>query len=264
MRMPVMTDELIEKLERVEIEFLRGRLRDSGGEPVVHLGEVVVVRRPGVPISDFNKVLGLSSRSVNRLDEILAHFDEHDGAVRFDVLAENLTDDVIAALEDRGFYAAGGLAVMYDTPAPTPLDASCDLEIIQVRTRDELREFVHRHQEGLEAPNAHRDFTGFMYWFGQPGWRLFTAYNDGVPASTAILYARDGVGFLAAAATIPSRRGRGGHLALLRHRITCARDMGCRLVWGQGEVGSASQRNMERAGLRLVGTKSVWTSRPQR
>jgi hypothetical protein len=47
--------------------------------------------------------------------------------------------------------------------------------------------------------------------------------------------------------------------ALIRHRMAVAAAEGADLVVGQTAVGSGSQRTMERCGLRVAYTKSVWT-----
>jgi GNAT superfamily N-acetyltransferase len=59
-------------------------------------------------------------------------------------------------------------------------------------------------------------------------------------------------GWLGAAATIPSARGRGVQTALVRHRLRLAVDAGCDLVAATASVGSTSSRVLRRCGFRLV------------
>jgi GNAT superfamily N-acetyltransferase len=99
-------------------------------------------------------------------------------------------------------------------------------------------------------------------WRRQPGWSLYLARVDGGPAAAAMLSMHDGVGYLADAATDPAYRGRGLHAALLARRIADARAAGADLVFSGAEYLSGSYRNMERAGMRLVFMRAIWTPLP--
>jgi hypothetical protein len=80
----------------------------------------------------------------------------------------------------------------------------------------------------------------------------------GQPAGVAILYLKDGFGLLADAATLPAFRGQGCQTILLHHRVVEAARQGCELLTSFVEFGSASHRNVERAGLRVAYTKALW------
>jgi N-acetylglutamate synthase-like GNAT family acetyltransferase len=99
-------------------------------------------------------------------------------------------------------------------------------------------------------------------WFGKAGWRLYLARVDGVPAGSAALTVGGGLGYLANAATAPEMRGRGCQTALLARRIADAAAAGCDEVVSLAEFGSGSQRNLERAGLRVAFTQAVWRMQP--
>jgi N-acetylglutamate synthase-like GNAT family acetyltransferase len=98
-------------------------------------------------------------------------------------------------------------------------------------------------------------------WHGRPGWRLYLALVDGTPAGSAALTLDDGIGYLANAATLPAMRGRGCQTALLARRIADSAEAGCDTVASLAEFGSGSQRNLERAGLRVAFTQAVWRMR---
>lgn len=82
------------------------------------------------------------------------------------------------------------------------------------------------------------------------------ALIDGQPVgcgSLSVLGAADTrTGWLGAAATIPSARGRGVQTALVRHRLQLAADAGCDLVGATATVGSTSSRVLVRGGFSLV------------
>lgn len=60
------------------------------------------------------------------------------------------------------------------------------------------------------------------------------------------------MGWLGAAATVPSARRRGVQTALARHRLQLASDAGCDLVGATASVGSTSSRVLQRCRFSLV------------
>lgn len=88
-----------------------------------------------------------------------------------------------------------------------------------------------------------------------PDSQLFTAYVNGEPAGVGELFIGDGIGLLTADATMPAFRRLGVQSSLQRARLEAARDAGCTLAMSEAMPGSASQRNMERLGFRIVYTR---------
>jgi GNAT superfamily N-acetyltransferase len=82
----------------------------------------------------------------------------------------------------------------------------------------------------------------------------FVSALYGVP----LLQTKKGVGYLAASATIPTYRRRGVQSVLIRHRMGFAADQNCKIVCSEAEFGSVSQRNLERAGMRVACTYANW------
>lgn len=78
------------------------------------------------------------------------------------------------------------------------------------------------------------------------------------PAGVGLLYLQDRIGLLADATTLPEYRGKGCHAALIDHRVARAAERGCDLLTSFVEFGSASHRNLEKAGLRVAYTKAMW------
>jgi GNAT superfamily N-acetyltransferase len=96
-------------------------------------------------------------------------------------------------------------------------------------------------------------------WLDQPGWSLFLGRVDGKAAAAAILYLREGFGYLADATTDPAYRGRGLQTALLAHRLRHAADAGAEYVCSGATFLSSSHRNMVRAGMTLQFVRALWT-----
>ncbi|SFB36193.1 Ribosomal protein S18 acetylase RimI [Collimonas sp. OK607] len=91
---------------------------------------------------------------------------------------------------------------------------------------------------------------------------LFAATIDGKVAGTAgmslIETASGLLAHLYIASTLPAYRGRGIQLALLRARLTAARNGGCTLAGVTARPANTSGRNTERAGFSLAYTKSTF------
>jgi hypothetical protein len=94
--------------------------------------------------------------------------------------------------------------------------------------------------------------------YGRPGWHLYLACVEKTPAGTALLHVQDQTASFPAATTIPSFRGRGCQSALLRQRMVDAVRAECILLVGQTGVGTVSQHNMERVGMKIAYTKAIW------
>jgi GNAT superfamily N-acetyltransferase len=77
----------------------------------------------------------------------------------------------------------------------------------------------------------------------------------GGPAGAGSLVIHDGVAELFGTSVRPSCRGRGVQTALMHARMAAAVSAGCDLIAVHTDLGSASQRNVERAGFRLAYTK---------
>lgn len=94
-----------------------------------------------------------------------------------------------------------------------------------------------------------------------PGTRLFVAEMNGMPAATAALSVTGGVAAFHGTATFPEFRARGLQTALLAHRLQAAAGAGADLASVFVTPGSGSERNVQRAGFRLVGARLTLTRR---
>lgn len=91
--------------------------------------------------------------------------------------------------------------------------------------------------------------------FHEPRATCFQAYVDGRLAGGGGMANHDGLASLFGASTLPNLRRRGVQRALLEARIAHAAAQGCDLASVVTQPGSASQRNAERAGFRVVYTR---------
>lgn len=97
----------------------------------------------------------------------------------------------------------------------------------------------------------------FAATIGRKRWHALVALVGEVPVAAAVLFVRDGYGYIAGAATSATHRRRGAQAALLNARIQIALDLGCHTVvteTGEAVPGDPqhSYRNLEKAGFRPV------------
>ena len=93
----------------------------------------------------------------------------------------------------------------------------------------------------------------------------FLARWNGEAAGGGVMAVHEGLAMLFATSTLPEFRNRGIQAALLDHRLDAAALRGCDIASVQTLPGSASERNVERAGFRLVYTRPTMVrERPAR
>ena len=228
------------ELERVINEFAVRRLELIPEVRLERLGAAVAALWPALPELDFvNRIYGLEDAAGAR-------------AAR-------------GALRGRGRAPLGraargpGACRLGAHSAPVWILAgpavALPAEGVRELRPDEADLFAATLSDGHGAPPFAR--PPVARWAEQPGWRLYLAELDGVPAAAAALAIEDGIGFLAAASTLPEFRRRGCQTALIRRRISDAAAAGCDEVCAL-TAEPASRRNLERCGLELAYTKTAW------
>jgi GNAT superfamily N-acetyltransferase len=109
----------------------------------------------------------------------------------------------------------------------------------------------------------HPELSDFLHQIGtigsaRPSTVSFLGEVNGQPGAAGALSIHDGVALFAGTATVPERRRRGLHAALLEARMRYAFEHGCDVAMMVAEAGSASQRNAERKGFRIAYTRTKW------
>jgi GNAT superfamily N-acetyltransferase len=247
-------ETLARRLEGVGDRFMLEWLSGTGSE-LGRFGAVVVAADPTLPELDFvNRVYGLWPEDAGRVEQIAAFYRERGvrgwlelaPSAGFERLAETLT---AAGWAQTGFHA-----VLHGAPDGGPGDDGG----VERGADPLLFAEVLLRGHGVPEDARVRDGASVARWAEIEGWRLYLARVEGEPAGAALLAVDDDVGYLANASTLPESRRLGVHTALIRARIADARTAGCELVAAQAEFGSASMRNLERAGLHPAYTKAVW------
>jgi GNAT superfamily N-acetyltransferase len=228
--------------ERAELEAWRDWVAADPARVVVSAAHdgALAVRSTAFPARELNRVLGVYD--VAALDALAPLYAGAPFWVALDPAA-GLDDELLA----RGFVAdypwqkfARGLE---------PVEARTDLA---VRDAETPGDFGAAFAEGYGLPAAAADFAVAVV--GRPGWHCFVAFDEGRPVATGALFESGDAGWLGAAATVPSHRGRGAQSAILAARVERARERGLRVLVTETGVPrdgrpGASYRNLVRSGF---------------
>jgi len=247
---------ILTRVDKIDAGFQR-LLR---GEDAVseHDKHFAIRARAGLP----PRLVGLSSRSLPSLDDALDALEGAGGALRIEVGGHVLDAAVADALLERGFRPSGTISV-HQGPVPAPeIQTNPEMSAEPVDSDASWREFVEVFQRGFDLPEAERPAAGELAgWRERPGLELFVARLHGTPVAAGFLLLDGPVAYLGSAASTHVLRRQGGHLALLARRLARAAESDATRAFAQAEFGGTAQRNLERAGLRLLGTKTVFSPR---
>ena len=161
------------------------------------------------------------------------------------------TPNVAPTLVKHGFYQGAFHQMLYALPRMDLPALPSGLTLGEVTPAD-AAVFAQVYEQ------VWGDSTAITVLIGQPNFRCYLAWVEGVPAALGVLHIANGVGSMSNALTIPTLRGRGCQTALLQRRMYDAAQLGCSLLVSQCRPGSSSQNNQMRAGFKIAGTKAWW------
>jgi ribosomal protein S18 acetylase RimI-like enzyme len=223
-------------------------------------GSVVALMAQHLRSPAFNGVVGLRRGQAEQIAPLVDWYREHGVAARFEIAAGDDDPALGRELARLGFFQSGCHAALVREPDPD-VPGPSDVAIEPVALGEQMEAFLTAYVLGWGIPKAVREQfkKNVRPWLGEPGWSLYLGRVEGRPAAAATLFVHDGVGYFADCATDPASRGRGLHAALLRRRLRDASAAGVDFVCSGADFLSTSHRNMERAGMRLLFLRSIWT-----
>lgn len=270
---PPVDAALAYRVEAPDVAYAGARLEAIAAMPgnphgarTVRAGSAVALCAPGMRSSMFQRLCLADDELLPHLDTALQALAAPGMPWRVDVVPPLPCTRLVAALGARGFRCTGFYSGLYGLPVtvrrerrfpgrvrplePGELDVWIDVYRRGFGFQPQLGELMAHSLRGL-PPHAQAEL-------------LVAELDGGRIAAMAALWVEARTGYLAVAATLPEARGRGCHAALLDARIARAAELGCELVVAHAAVGSASQHNMEHAGLRLAFHKAIWLRPPSR
>ena len=212
-----------------------------------------------LPVPSFNAVIVLEAGDAGEIEDLLQWYRDNDVKPQIEIVPGHEDAALMRELVRLRYHHSGFHASMIARPADAVApDPAIDVE--QVTNDAAFEDFLDAYVAGREIPDDAGFKRNVRPWLAEPGWSLFLGRADGQPAAAAVLYLRDGFGYLADATTDPAFRGRGLQTALLAHRLRYAAEQGAAYVSSGATFLSSSHRNMARAGMTLQFVRAIWTA----
>ena len=265
----VVNNEFAQKLEQAEMDLLTSRLsaiQNIEGNPMgVELqtfGTATAFSAKNIPGPSFNTVKGLRAGDEQYIDEILAFYQKREIPVQFELTPAHTSKELLTYLNQLGFYQIDFHTTLYKQLTGKLYDETQSTPDISIRKlkEDEFDLFAEIYTKGFQMP--HFLVSGVAQnnkvLYSNPNWAFHLAIIDELPVGIGVLFTKDKVATLAAAATLPSERNQGIQSFLIKKRMVEAYINENELLVGQAKFGSISQNNMERAGMKIAYTKAIW------
>jgi GNAT superfamily N-acetyltransferase len=269
----VVNRALAEELEKADIDTLHSRLvriKEIEGNPmgvaVQRFGHATAFTVKNIPGPSFNTVKGLKEGDEKEVEKIIDFYHQKEIPVRFELSPAFVSSDLLAYLSTMGFYQHDFHTVLYRSLSSVckAIDSSFSSSItIRELKKNEFELFADIYTKGFQMPSFLKNGVAQNneVLYDDKDWTFYLAIVENESAGIGVQFMRDGIATLAAAATLPSFRNMGVQSALIKHRIDQAYIHKCDIIVGQAKFGSVSQNNMERAGMRIAYTKSIWIER---
>jgi GNAT superfamily N-acetyltransferase len=133
-------------------------------------------------------------------------------------------------------------------------------EVLRPMCAAELDQAAQLFVQGYGYPEASAaswyDFA--RHGYTAPGFACFLAQVEQQPAAFGAVHVQGAIAFVDGAATLARYRGLGLQKALLAARIRYASERNCRYAFSRTGLGSISQQNMEKLGMRLIFQSTAW------
>lgn len=255
-------------LEQAEIQTLASRLnaiQSIRGNPMgVHQlvkGTTRAFAVKHIPGPAFNTVRGLNEQDISHIEEIFRFYENLSINFRVEIAPQNSSEMLFRKLAEMGLYQSGFHASFIGEVKGLRNQSVIPALEIRSLKKDEFDLFASIYVAAFRLPPFIQDGIkqNNEVLFEVPGWEFYVAYKQEVPVGIAVLNVQGEFATLAAAATLPDYRNMGVQSELLQKRIEIAIEKGARYITSEATYGSGSQRNMERAGLKLAYTKAIWS-----
>jgi hypothetical protein len=273
MSVPLMTQEVALQLEQAKADHLDSWLQGMQ-EKTTASSEIAILRRGTLrafaahhlqEIGLFNRVIGLGPHNQEMLQEIKRFYQEY-GIKRYfiEINPYDVSSDFLASLASNGFSPSQFETYLYGVAEMNSLPSSTAITIREIAS-PEIDLFASVHVEGyqealVQVSAVQRDLyrESLKVLYQRAGWHLCFVCMNSLPIGMGMLYTQNGVATGAGAAILSTYRQQGGQTALIRYILNKAVQAQCPLVVAQTRVGSTSQHNVERLGMRTAYTGSSW------
>jgi hypothetical protein len=270
---PLMTQEVALQLEQAKADYIASWLQGMQ-ESTEKSSEIAILRigklrafaaRHLQEIGLFNRVIGFGPHNQELLQEIKRFYHDH-GVEKYSIEINpyNVSSEFLTSLVANRFSPSRFETYLYGIAAMASSHTSTTISVREI-TSSEIDLFASLHVEGYQealdhVPEAQRGlyYESLKVLYERVGWHLCFVCINNLPIGMGMLYTQDGMATGAGAAIIPKYRQQGGQTTLIRYLLHEAVRAESTLVAAQTSVGSTSQHNVERLGMRTAYTGSSW------
>jgi GNAT superfamily N-acetyltransferase len=260
---PVLTHDLVQRLLGSEMAYMSSMLEvfaPHGEATLQWFDHVLAFASPTTDHRAWNRALGLRSGDEELVDEILAWADRLGAPIRLELVPATVDEALLSHVAERGLQVTGFRSAVFGIPSMVSQSIPPGPKVEEIG-EDRLEFFAEVWAQTVPTDDRHRTrklLPVMAEAYAAPEWRRFVAWVEGSPVAFGVLHVAERIGSLTGAATAPEHRGRGAQSVLIAHRLAAAREAGCTIVVSQPPIGSSSQRNLERARLRLAYQSALW------
>ncbi|MDP7132469.1 MAG: hypothetical protein QF437_18385 [Planctomycetota bacterium] len=266
--LPVMTNELAERIDDVNVAYTISRVESIGEEPgnpsgagVQKFGSSIALKVRALPfIPWMNAVLKFGPEDLSQFQEILSFYEDDHIEPSFWISPFSFDEEMAATLAESGFFPAHfEQATLYGVPEDVEPEPADDVTV-ELATADTLEDYLLAFLEGFGFPEKYWEGArrNMRHWLGREGFHLYLVRFEGEPAGASALFVKDGIGLLASGSVRPAMRGKGCHSAMIQQRLFDSGRLGGELVAGGAYFGTTSFRNQQKAGLRNAFLQTTW------
>lgn len=256
----------VDQIEKIELELTKLNARRSlvpveRQLQVSQVGGSTLLRDMTDPDSHYyNRIKGFGPQDLPEMDKMLGYY--KNAAPCFDITPNHMTEEVAAALCEKGFIPGQQLVFMFiELSNELELTSSFQIERVTERNAEEFIAWIKQSMDGMELNEEIIART--KAYFYSPLFLNYMLRVDGNPAAMGSLYLNGEEGYIANDYTFESFRGRGYQSALLRHRLTDAFHLGVKTVYTDVEFGSTSHNNMGKAGFQTAYLNTFWIKKAE-
>ena len=265
----VLDEKLAETIEQAEVDVLHSRLtaiKGISGNPmgvdIQKFGNATAFSVKNIPGPSFNTVKGLKDGDENIVNLIIEYYKDREIPVRFELTPAHASSGLLNYLSEAGFYQTDFHTTLYGALSEELVPIDPEITIRKLK-KNEFDTYADIYTKGFQMPAFLKSgiAQNNEVLYDNDNWNFYLASVKNEPAGIGALFINDGIGTLAAAATVPHLRNKGIHSALITARINQAKMLGSTLVVGQARFASVSQNNMERTGMKIAYTKAIWVEK---
>ncbi len=241
-----MPDEFMSKFEKLWIT-LRAQWCDNHD-----LGGALAFSHDRVRIDFFHRVVQVNvedARVDGLIDEVLQLFQDKGFDCAFTLSPLDRPAALAERLEHRGFTCGILASAMIYDPSETPSPVRTVVQV-DVSDENEYEIWADVMCRSFSHPPGMRE-VGHSVLI-TPEVRRYLARVDGVPAGTALLYSKFGMGYVDLVGTLPEHRRKGVASALITQAVADSQALGNRWTSLETVSGSDAERLYERLGFRTA------------